>query len=70
MTTPEKVASLRRAVRYGVQHGKKNVIADLEPLDYLFTLLDELDLEMDGVAVPASAAAILNALRAVLEDKT
>lgn len=39
--SPELV-SLRRAVEYGVQHDKKNVIAHLDPLVEAFTLIDAL----------------------------
>lgn len=34
----------------------------------LRALCQELDIEMDGVAVPASAAAILNAIRSVVAE--
>ncbi len=38
------------------------------PRDRLVLLCRELDMQMDGVAVPASAAAILNAIRSLLSD--
>lgn len=34
----------------------------------LIILFRELDMEMDGVRVPASAAAVLNGIRAVLNE--
>lgn len=34
--------SLKRAIQYGLDNGKKNVIADLVPLAELFGLYDDL----------------------------
>ena len=39
----------------------------LELTERLHRLCIELDVEMDGVTIPASAAAILNAIRDVLQ---
>ena len=41
--------------------------ADLEKLVPLLTLCRELDVEMDGVKCPKSAAAILNRIRSLIE---
>lgn len=38
-----RLESLRRAVAFGVQNGKKNVIADLDVLAALFTSADEAE---------------------------
>ena len=39
-TEPESVQSLRRAVAFGLRHGKTNMIAELAVLDWLFTRID------------------------------
>jgi hypothetical protein len=48
----------------------KNREADKNKSDVarLIRLCVELDMEMDGVRVPASAAAILNAIRSILNE--
>ena len=53
----------QRRLSAGPKHLSQH--AELEPK--LVTLCRELDVEMDGVKVPASAAAILNAIRECLE---
>lgn len=40
--TPPVVESLKRAVLFGLENGKRNVIADLVPLKALFDSHDEL----------------------------
>jgi len=43
------------------------VRAENQRLRKMWNLCDELDTELDGVSVPASAAAILNAIRDLLD---
>ena len=44
-----------------------NIVFDRQIIR-LVALCRELDMEMDGVKCPAAAAAILNAIRGVLEE--
>lgn len=39
----EKAHSLRRAVSFGLENGKRNVIADLDVLDELFREIQRLE---------------------------
>ena len=45
---------------------KKQAEENRKDVERLIRLCIELDMEMDGVRVPASAAAILNAIRGIL----
>jgi len=48
---------------------KKSPVRKRSPKDRLVGLCRELDVEMDGVApIPATAAAILNGIRSVLNE--
>jgi hypothetical protein len=47
----------------------KTMLHDLNQRERLFRLCTELAVEMDGVRVPATAAAILNAIRAIVADR-
>lgn len=48
----------------------RTMLHDLNQRERLFRLCVELDIEMDGVRVPASAAAILNAIRGIVTEET
>ena len=63
MRTAEQNANLKKTSK------RKKQPMTSDPKERLFILCRELDMEMDGVRVPATAAAILNAIRSIITER-
>lgn len=70
MPYPMSLKNFKRCKKRDFENGATidDIAAALKERETLLTLCTELDAEMDGVSYPATAAAIMGALRIIVNE--